>query len=132
MRELELLLQHDQTSLEAARQLAALAEEAGDEARMFLAYDRVVGIDPFDPVPHLALGRMALSRGDARTATLELQVALAAGPVDRVSAYCDLAESHLLASELDEAKRAVLAALEMAPTYERAQELLLRVVEGPQ
>ena len=132
LRELELLLQHDETSLEAARQLAALAEEADDERLMTVAYDRVVGIDPFDPVPHVALGRMALARGDADTAALEFTVALAAGPVDRVSAWSDLAESHLLGGRLDEARRAALAALEMAPTYERAQELLLRVVEeGP-
>ena len=128
-RELELLLAHDETSLEAARQLAALAEEAGDERLMTLAYDRVVGIDPFDPVPHVALGRMALARGDAEAAALEFTVALAAGPVDRVSAWSDLAESHLLAGRPDEARRAALAALEMAPTYERAQELLLRVIE---
>ena len=70
------------------------------------AYDRVVGIDPFDPVPHLAIGRMALANGDSATAIREFQVALAAGPVDRVSAHCDLAESHLLAGELEEAKRA--------------------------
>ena len=132
LRELELLLEHDETSLEAARQLAALAEEADDERLMAVAYDRVVGIDPFDPVPHVALGRMALARGDADTAALEFTVALAAGPVDRVSAWSDLAESHLLGGRLDEARRAALAALEMAPTYERAQELLLRVVEeGP-
>ncbi len=129
LRELELLLDVDETSLEAARRLAALAEEAGDERRMNLAYDRVIGIDPFDPVPHLAIGRMALARGDADAAALEFSVALEAGTVDRVSAWSDLAESHLLGGRLDAARRAALAALEMAPTYERAQELLLRVVE---
>ncbi len=130
LRELARLLDFDQTSLEAARQLAALAEEAGDEERMTLAYDRLVGIDPFDPVPHLALGRLALADGDAAAAILEFEVALAAGPVDRVSAHSDLAESHLLAGQPEQAKRAALAALEMAPTYERAQELLLRAVEA--
>ena len=130
LRELERLLEFDQTSLTAARRLAALAEEAGDAERMALAYDRVIGIDPFDPVPHVALGRLALARGDAATAVRELEVALAAGPVDRVSVHCDLAEGHLLAGRLEEAKRAALAALEMAPTYERAQELLLRAVEA--
>ena len=129
LRELELLLEIDETSLEAARQLAALAEEAGDERRMNLAYDRLIGIDPFDPVPHVAIGRMALARGAADAAALEFTVALEAGTVDRVSAWCNLAESHLLGGRFDEAKRAALAALEMAPTYERAQELLLRVVE---
>ena len=130
MRELEQLLEHDHTSLEVAQQLAALAEEVGDEARMELAYDRLIGINPFDAIPHQAIGRMAMARGDTDTSTREFQVALAVGPVDRVAAHCDLSESHLMAGELDEAKRAALAALELAPTYERAQELLLRVVEG--
>ena len=130
MRELERLLAHDHTSLEAARRLAALAEEAGDQRRLALAYDRLIGIDPFDPLPHQAVGRLALGAGDSAAATREFQIALAAGPIDRVGAHCDLAESHLMAGELDEAKRAALAALEIAPTYERAQDLLLRVIEG--
>ena len=110
--------------------LGALAEEVGDDARMELAYRRLVQIDPFDATPHQAIGRLALERGMADEATREFRVALAIGPVDRVSAHVDLAESYLLAGQRDEAKRQALAALEIAPTYERAQELLLRVVEG--
>ena len=132
MLELELLLAHDHTSIDAARELAALAEEAGDERRMELAYDRIVGIDPFDAIPHQAIGRLALAQGEIGVAAREFRAALAAGPVDRVAAHCDLAETHLLAGDLDAAKREALAALEIAPTYERAQELLLRAVEGPQ
>ena len=132
MQELELLLEHDHTSIDAARELAALAEEAGDERRMELAYDRIVGIDPFDANPHQALGRLALARGEIGVAAREFRAALAAGPVDRVAAHCDLAETHLLVGDLDSAKREALAALEIAPTYERAQELLLRAVEGQQ
>ena len=56
-------------------------------------------------------------------------VTLAIGPLDRVAAHVDLAESHLAGDRLDDAKREVIAALEIAPTYERAQELLLRIVE---
>ena len=63
-------------------------------------------------------------------AAREFEVTLAVGPVDRVSAHVDLAESYFLAGRSDEAKREVIAALEIAPTYERAQELLLRVVEA--
>jgi Tfp pilus assembly protein PilF len=50
--------------------------------------------------------------------------------VDPVPAQCDLAEALLESGERAEAKQAVLAALEAAPTYERAQQLLLRIVEG--
>ena len=129
MRELVLLLEYDETSIEAVRDLAALAEEAGDQARMALAYDRVIGIDPFDPDSHHAVGRMALAGGELDRAILEFQIALAVGPVDRVGVLCDLAESLLLAGQPDAAKREALSALEIAPTYERAQELLLRAVE---
>lgn len=129
MRELERLLEYDHTSVEVARKLASLAEAAGDQERMFIAHDRLIGIDPFDAIPHQSIGRLALARGETKIAIREFQIALAVGPIDKVEAYCDLAESYLLAGQVSEAKQAVLMALEMAPTYERAQDLLLRTIE---
>ena len=132
MRHLESLLAHDETSLEAVRLLAALAEEARDAARMRAAYERVLEIDPFDPVPHQALGRLAMAGGRHDAAVREFDVALALGPVDRVVAHSDYAESLLATGDADGARRQALAALEIAPTYERAQELLLDALErGP-
>ena len=129
MQHLERLLAHDETSLEAVRLLAALAEETTDEARMRSAYDRLLEIDPFDPIPHQALGRLAMAGGRHDAAIREFDVALALGPVDRVVAHSDYAESLLAAGDVDGARRQALAALEIAPTYERAQELLLQAVE---
>ena len=123
-------LEHDHRDIEAARQLAALAEEAGDEARMRRAYELIVEIDPFDAIPHQALGRLAMAREDHEVAAREFEVTLAIGPIDRVAVHVDLAESRLASGRPNEAKRQVIAALEIAPTYERAQELLLRIVEG--
>ena len=132
MRHLELLLAHDETSLEAVRLLAALAEETADEDRQRRAYERVIEIDPFDPIPHQALGRLAMAGGRHDVANREFDVALALGPVDRVVAHTDYAESLLAAGDFDGARRQALAALEIAPTYERAQELLLEALErGP-
>ena len=88
----------------------------------------IIEVDPFDSIPHQALGRLAMARDDHVVAAREFEVTLAIGPLDRVAAHVDLAESHLAGDRLDEAKRAVIAALEIAPTYERAQELLLRIV----
>ncbi len=130
MRHLERLLDFDETSLDAARLLAALAEEAGEDRRLRHAYERVIEIDPFDPIPHQALGRFAMADGRHDVATLEFEVALALGPVDRVGAHSDLAENLIASGEYDAAKRQAMAALEIAPTYERAQELLLQAVEG--
>ena len=129
---LERLLAHDETSLEAVRLLAALAEETSDEARLRGAYERLLEIDPFDPVPHQALGRLAMAGGRHDVAVREFDVALALGPVDRVVAHSDYAESLLAAGDADGARRQALAALEIAPTYERAQDLLLEALErGP-
>jgi len=56
---------------------------------------------------------------------------IAIGPVDRAAAITDLAESYLKSGKRAEAKRETLAALEIAPSYERAQALLLELVSAP-
>ena len=51
-------------------------------------------------------------------------------PVNRAEAHTDLAESYFKIGKKDDAKKQTLAALEIAPTYGRAQDLLLKIVEG--
>ena len=94
------------------------------------ALTRAVAVDPFDSASHTTLGRMALSAGDAPEAVRMFRVALAAGPVDRAGAHADLAEGLFEAGQRDEARKQALAALEIAPTYTRAQDLLLKLVGG--
>lgn len=130
MREYEALLAHDHTAIEPARRLAALAEQAGRTDVVGKAYERVVAIDPFDAKGHTALGRIAITRKDPNVAMRSFRAALALGPADKASAHCDLAESYLLAGRKEDAKREALAALEIAPTFERAQDLLLRAIDG--
>jgi tetratricopeptide (TPR) repeat protein len=124
------LLVHDHTAIDAARRLAELAAKTNDQKTLALANDRVVEIDPFDAAGHTGLGRVALRLKDAPTAMREFKVALAIGPADRAAAHCDLAESYLIAGRPADAKREALAALEIAPSFERAQELLLRAIDG--
>ncbi len=127
---LEALTTHDHTDVESARQLSTLLDQPDDQARLQVALRRVVAIDPFDSSAHTTLGRIALDAGDTAEAIRDFRVALAAGPVDRASAHADLAEGLIVTGARDEAKRQTLAALEIAPTYERAQDLLLKLVEG--
>jgi cellulose synthase operon protein C len=124
------VLAQDHTTVDAARQLATLAEKSSSTGALALAYERVVAIDPFDPVAHSGLGRLAVTAKQPETAVREFKAALALGPADRAAAHCDLAEAFLLASRPAEAKTEALAALEIAPTYDRAQELLLRAIQG--
>ena len=132
LRALKGLVGDDHTNIEAARRLVPLARRLGDQAALALAYERIVTLDPFDSAAHSAYGRLAWERRDVALAVREFRAAIDAGPVDPVPARCDLAEALLATGERAEARRTVLAALEIAPTYERAQQLLLRIVEGGQ
>jgi tetratricopeptide (TPR) repeat protein len=124
------LLAQDHTALDAARRLAALAEKTSAQPILMQAYERIVAIDPFDPAAHRGLGQLALKNSQPETAVREFKAALAIGPADKASAHCDLGEAYLLANRPAEAKAEALAALEIAPSFDRAQELLLRSIKG--
>ena len=125
MKEYQLFLDSDHTNIEAARRLLQIAQGAGDDAALTFALARIVALDPFDASAHVGWGRIALKRKDAGTAIREFRAALATGVPDKAGAHCDLGESYLLAGQKAEAKKEALAAMEIAPSYERAQELLL-------
>jgi len=127
---LEALVKVDHQDVEIARRLAALVAPLGDPARSAAAYERVVGLDPFDGSAQATLGRLALQRKDAESAVRAFKVALAASPADRAAAHLDLAEAYVLSGQLPDAKRQTLYALEIAPSFEKAQELLLKIVDG--
>jgi tetratricopeptide (TPR) repeat protein len=124
---LEQLVAVDHDNVDAARELAALADEGSPRA--LAALQRVVDLDPFDAAAAGTLGRHALASGDAASAARWLRTSLAAGSKDPVGAHCDLAEAYRRLGASADAKRQVLLALEIAPTFPRAQDLLLSVVE---
>ena len=129
--ELTALVAVDANNVDAARQLVtALHKASVDEpAKLRPVYERIVAIDPFDAEAHTYLGRYALQQNDPDAAAREFRTVIALGPVDRAAAYTDLAESYFKSGKRAEAKKQTLAALEIAPTYERAQELLLKLVD---
>jgi tetratricopeptide (TPR) repeat protein len=127
----EELLKVDSTDVESARKLAALLLPMGDVKRTLFAYERVSELDPFDTQAAAFVGRQALQRKDTRQALQSFKVALAGAPADRAGAHLDLAEAHFAAGQLGDAKRETLAALEIAPSFERAQDLLLKIVSAP-
>ena len=130
LKEYEALLNTDHTNVDAARKMYALADAAADDRAAAIALGRVVALDPFDAAAHSGWGRLALKQRDAAVATREFRAALQTGVLDRAAAHCDLGESYLLAGRRGDAKKEALAALEIAPSFERAQELLLNAVGG--
>jgi tetratricopeptide (TPR) repeat protein len=133
LREYQALLSHDHTAIEPARRLAALAEKLGNPDVAGTAYDRIVELDPSDAAAHTGLGRLAMKKSQVQVAVREFKAALALKPPDRAAAHCDLGEAFLAAGSKADAKREALAALEIAPAFDRAQELLLKAIEsGPE
>jgi tetratricopeptide (TPR) repeat protein len=130
LREYQLLLSHDHTAIEPARRLAALAEKLGNPDAAAMAYERVVSLEPSDAPAHSGLGRLAMKNAKHDVALREFKAALALGPADRAAAHCDLGEAYLAKGQKADAKREALAALEIAPTFERAQDLLLKSIES--
>jgi tetratricopeptide (TPR) repeat protein len=130
--ELRTLLTVDLDNLKAARQLASLMKDENitDPAALRPVYERIVALDPFEGEPHTMLGRMAIARNDAEAASQEFKIVLALKPVDLAGAHTDYADALLRSGKRPEARKETLAALEIAPSYERAQDLLLRLTEN--
>jgi tetratricopeptide (TPR) repeat protein len=127
--ELTSLMRVDFNNVAAARQLAALLkeEQTTDAAALRPVYERIAAIDPFDAEAHAVLGRLAMDRNEPEVASLEFRTVIALGPVDQAAAFTDLAESYFKSGRAADARRQTLAALEIAPSYERAQDLLLQL-----
>jgi TolA-binding protein len=71
-----------------------------------------------------------MERNEPDVAAREFRAVLALGPVDLAASYTDLAESYFKSGKRADAKKQTLAALEIAPTYARAQDLLLKLTGG--
>ncbi|HTM32795.1 MAG TPA: tetratricopeptide repeat protein [Vicinamibacterales bacterium] len=127
---LDTLTSFDHSDVNSARKLASLVDPKADPGLLRTALTRAVAVDPFDSASHTTLGRMALGAGNSAEAVKLFRVALAAGPVDKAGAHADLAEGLLEAGHKDEARKQALAALEIAPTYARAQDILLKLAGG--
>lgn len=119
----------DHAALDAARELAAVATAAGDAGHALVAHRRIAEVWPYEAGAHTAIGRAALGRHDTASALQRFRLALAAGPTDVVGARTDLAEALLRDGRAEAAKGELLTALTQAPLYERAQGLLLAIVE---
>jgi tetratricopeptide (TPR) repeat protein len=130
IRALEAVVKVDSSDVESARTLAQLLAKGGDAARTAAAYAVVAELDPFDVQAQGSVGRQAMQQKDAPRAIRAFRSALAAGPPDRASAHVELAEAHFLAGQFGDAKRETLAALEIAPAFERAQDLLLKLISA--
>ncbi len=69
-----------------------------------------------------------MAMGEHAAALVEFDAALAVGPANRAEARTDRAEALLALGRRAEARREVMLALEDAPTFARAQDVLLEAM----
>jgi tetratricopeptide (TPR) repeat protein len=115
-------------SPEALKQLATLQQELGDPAAAAATLERVNYIYPVnDEQLHRRLGDLWFTQKNFAGAVREFSAVLAMKPLDRVSAEYGLARTYSAMGRRDLALDHVLAALEAAPSYRPAQQLLLQL-----
>jgi cellulose synthase operon protein C len=125
--ELEKYANEGGTSVDSLKKLADWEQQTGNvkEARTVLA--KLNYIYPEDEETHRRLGNLLLDAGDADGAVREGKALLALKPVDAAESHYELAKALKAARRLNEAKDQVVMALEAAPGYKPAQQLLLQL-----
>jgi cellulose synthase operon protein C len=125
---LDSLVKNDENNLEALKTIARLRLALGERQQALDALQASFFISPFDYKLHTQAGELSIELKDYAKALREFQVALALSPPNVAEANYNVAAAYHALGQQPEAKRAVLRALEAAPRYEKAQELLLRIV----
>ena len=124
---LEALAKVDENNLKALKSVARLRLAMGDSARALEALRLSFFVSPFEYPAHTQAGELSLETKQYEQALAEFQVTLALDPPNVAEANYNVANAYHLLGKQTEARHAVLRALEAAPSYEKAQELLLKI-----
>jgi tetratricopeptide (TPR) repeat protein len=104
---------------------ADLLEELERPAEAATALDKAVQIWPYETDLHQRLAALHTQVGNPLGAVRERRAVVALDPPDAAQAYYELALAEQAAGNREGARRAVMGALEIAPNFEEALELLL-------
>lgn len=126
----EAWIRYDENSAEPLRRLAGLRQEAGEKARAVELMQLSFFINPFNVEAHTSAGQMLLELKQPEPAIREFRVALAGKPPNMADAHYNLARALLAAGKRIEARRSILTALEIAPTFEEGLEMLLELTDN--
>lgn len=127
---LETFVRYNETNVGALAKLGRLRLGLGDRKGALDALKQSFYIQPFDPALHKLAGGIYLELGNLQEAIREFRVEIALSPPDLAEAHYDLARSLEAAGDRVEARRSVIRSLEIAPGFDKAQELLLKLRAG--
>lgn len=119
----------DENAYEANLTLAELSAARKDDDALTAALERLMYIFPYEIEHHRKLAEAYARTGDSEAVVRERQAVVALSPVDRAEALYQLAIALRDAGKRTEARTQVIRALEAAPAFARAQELLLELSE---
>jgi cellulose synthase operon protein C len=129
LEQLETLLSNQQHDYDSAMVLANVALERGElvEAEYYIA--RALAVDPYKLEVHRSAAALAEAGGNTADAVREHEILVNLDVNDPVEARTNLAQAYLSNGQSPEARMNILRALEVAPTYQRAQRVLLESIE---
>ncbi|MFT7470482.1 MAG: tetratricopeptide (TPR) repeat protein [Kiritimatiellia bacterium] len=130
LEQLELLLQNLQHDYASAIILAEAALEESNFERAEYYIDRAIQVDPYRADVHQLKASYAETIGDSQLAVTEYEVLLKLEINDPAEAQTNLAQAYLNNGQALQAKENILRALETAPSYQRAQRILLQSIDG--
>jgi tetratricopeptide (TPR) repeat protein len=110
------------------RQLAQWLEPT-DAAMAIVVLNGANYADPLNGAQHRLLGEQLLAAGRGEDSLQEFQVLLSLEPHDPATAHFGMARALRTMGDSQRSRRHVLQALETAPHFKPAQELLLRMIE---
>lgn len=117
----------DESALASNVEEARLRQEIGDLTGATAVLSRINWIAPYDAGVHTRLAELLDQTGNVARALQERRAVLAAGPADPLEARYQLARAMARAGDAAAARREILAVLESAPAFEKAQALLLEL-----
>ncbi len=113
------------------KQLATLEEQSGQPEAAAATLDAINEIYPVnDEDLHARLGQLWLAQHNTAGAIREYSAVVASHPLDQAGALYHLAAAHYAAHDSKLAEQNVLKALEAAPGYRPAQQLLLQIEDS--
>ncbi|HEX9107869.1 MAG TPA: hypothetical protein VF832_11585, partial [Longimicrobiales bacterium] len=121
------LVAHAETEYDARLRLADLQGKLGNAAAEAETLQGALWVWPFDPALHARLAALYAGLGRWPQAVRERRAVVALAPVDRAEALYQLAQALYQSGDATSARREVLHALEAAPSFEKAQALLLKL-----